>query len=153
MTLSAFPLLGPDRGTMTQEAVGVLCDTGGGRVLLQLRDDLPGVDQRGRWCLFGGGREPGEALADTAAREFAEETGVIVPPGDFAPLCRVHARDKPLTIFVFTLAAAIAPGDIRVGEGVGFGMFTARQLRGLDFIPHLRPVLEQHFSAKVFATE
>ena len=151
-------ILGPDHGAAfgppDTVAVGVLADVGDGRVLLQLRDDIDGVGQRGRWCFFGGGHEPGEDFATTAAREFHEETGLLFPPERFRPHCAVYAPPKDsLIIHVYSLKARIEPADIRVLEGVGFGMFTARQLRGLDFIPHLKCVLEEFFGAKVFATE
>lgn len=149
-----FPLLGPDLGPVRNEAVAILCVTPENHVLLQLRDDRPDVDQAGRWCFFGGGREPGETLEQTCMRELAEETGLTRDKTAFTPHSRVHAPpEKSLVIYNFALTANISPSDIRVMEGCGFGLFTARQLRGLDFIPHLRVVLETHFEAKVFATE
>ena len=43
----------------------------GGRVLLLRHTYIPG------WHFPGGGVEPGEAAADAAAREMAEETGLV----------------------------------------------------------------------------
>jgi 8-oxo-dGTP pyrophosphatase MutT (NUDIX family) len=51
----------------------------GGRVLLQLGKDA----HRRRdfyWLSIGGGAEPGEPLAQAAAREMREETGIDVEP-------------------------------------------------------------------------
>ncbi|HIM37825.1 MAG TPA: NUDIX domain-containing protein, partial [Dehalococcoidia bacterium] len=44
-------------------------------VLLTRRTD------NGRWCLPGGGMDPGESAAEACAREVVEETGLIVRVG------------------------------------------------------------------------
>src|SRR5207237_1802961 len=46
-----------------------------GRVLLQLRDDKPGLPGAGQWGFFGGHVEPGERPADAFLREMDEELG------------------------------------------------------------------------------
>jgi len=40
--------------------------------------------KRGCWAIPGGFLERGETLAEGAARELREESGVVVPPGDLA---------------------------------------------------------------------
>ena len=49
-----------------------------GRALLQLARGLLGGDRR--WLTIGGGLEPGETLAEAAARELREEAGISVEP-------------------------------------------------------------------------
>jgi 8-oxo-dGTP pyrophosphatase MutT (NUDIX family) len=49
-----------------------------GRVLLQLARGLLRGDRR--WLTIGGGLEPGETLAEAAAREMREEAGIVVDP-------------------------------------------------------------------------
>jgi 8-oxo-dGTP pyrophosphatase MutT (NUDIX family) len=62
----------------------VLLDASG-RVLLFLTVD-PGAPDVGTWWeLPGGGMEPGETVAVTAARELAEETGLALSPEAFGP--------------------------------------------------------------------
>ncbi|MHA6620076.1 NUDIX hydrolase [Pseudonocardia sp. DLS-67] len=50
-----------------------------GRLLLVQRANEPG---RGLWSLPGGRVEPGEDDAAALVREMAEETGLVIQPGD-----------------------------------------------------------------------
>jgi 8-oxo-dGTP diphosphatase len=65
--------------------VGGLAYDGSGRLLLVQRANEPG---RGLWSLPGGRVEPGEDDAAALVREMAEETGLVVQPGDLVG--RVH---------------------------------------------------------------
>lgn len=56
---------------------GVIVLDGEGRILLQRRGD------DGNWCIPGGAVEPGETVAEAAAREVFEETGLIVDDMEF----------------------------------------------------------------------
>ena len=62
-----------------------------GAVLLQLRDDQPGLSAAGMWVFPGGHCEPGESCQDCARREFREETGYDCvephPLAEFEYLC------------------------------------------------------------------
>lgn len=49
-------------------------------LLVCLRDDFPHIPWPAHWDLPGGGAEPGEAPADCALRELAEEFGLHLPP-------------------------------------------------------------------------
>jgi ADP-ribose pyrophosphatase YjhB (NUDIX family) len=62
-------------------AVGVVARDPRGRLLLVLRANPPAA---GRWSLPGGRVEAGETLAEAAARELAEETGLRAPVGPVA---------------------------------------------------------------------
>jgi ADP-ribose pyrophosphatase YjhB (NUDIX family) len=59
--------------------VGGLAYDEQGRLLLIRRANDPG---RGLWSLPGGRVEPGEDDAAALVREMAEETGLVVQPGD-----------------------------------------------------------------------
>jgi ADP-ribose pyrophosphatase YjhB (NUDIX family) len=65
--------------------VGGLAYDDSGRLLLVRRANEPG---RGLWSLPGGRVEPGEDDAAALVREMAEETGLVVQPGDLVG--RVH---------------------------------------------------------------
>ena len=52
-----------------------------GRILMQLRDDIPTIADPGCWVIPGGEIDPGETPEEGARREFLEETGYRIPPG------------------------------------------------------------------------
>jgi len=53
----------------------IIFDPMRGRALLTRRSD------NGRWCLPGGGMDPGESAPEACAREVLEETGLVVRVG------------------------------------------------------------------------
>ena len=115
-----------------------------GRVLMQLRDDRPGIAAPGHWGLFGGGVEPGEDLVEAAVREFREETGVWLSEHELAPLVRVPSQARSDgVLYVFHTDRRIAPGELRLGEGAGFAFLTPAQLLRFDVIAPLRPLFAE----------
>lgn len=67
--------------TTAQDFAGAkLILTCGDDLLVCLRDDFPHIPWPAHWDLPGGAAEPGEAPADCALRELAEEFGLHLPP-------------------------------------------------------------------------
>lgn len=62
-----------------------------GRLLLQQRDDIPGLLYAGLVGLFGGHKEGSETPIETVRREIEEETGLVFPPERFELLVEVRA--------------------------------------------------------------
>ncbi len=73
-------------------ACAILIDTLG-RFLLQQRDDVPGVFQRGKIGLFGGHREGDETFLQCIVREIHEEISHFSPPENFIHLTTYDGDD------------------------------------------------------------
>ncbi len=103
-------------------AVGLIV-AGDGRLLLQLRDDRPGLPGAGMWGLFGGHLEPGEPPARAFLREIDEELGWR--PQHFEPyITREVDRDDWRVISHVFAAHLDAPLDhLTLGEGRALQLF------------------------------
>ncbi|NVO21867.1 NUDIX hydrolase [Donghicola sp. C2-DW-16] len=115
-----------------------------GRVLMQLRDDLPHVAGAGMWSMFGGAVEEGEDLITAAIREFDEETGIQLSRAELEPLAVLPAsRRADGALFIHRCTRFIAPSDIRLGEGAGFGFLTRAQVAQYPVLPQMQMMLAQ----------
>jgi 8-oxo-dGTP diphosphatase len=102
-----------------------------GRLLLQRRDDIPGILFPGRIGIFGGHREGNETFLQCVVREIHEEISYYIPPERFAHLASYEgvdpevnngnvrseyfiARDIPVDDLVITEGALLIarPGDL-----------------------------------------
>jgi 8-oxo-dGTP pyrophosphatase MutT (NUDIX family) len=90
-----------------------------GKVVLQLRDDIPGIDNPGMITSFGGAAEPGETAIDCALREIEEETGLQADPAVLRYIGAISKRDRNsnMTACVFFLLAGVEPTSLVVTEG------------------------------------
>ncbi|WP_435769130.1 NUDIX hydrolase [Nocardioides sp. SYSU DS0651] len=79
--------------TATRRTVArVLPVSADGRVLLLLGCD-PALPEERYWFTVGGAADPGESLAEAAARELREETGLVVAPSELgAPFGRYEVE-------------------------------------------------------------
>jgi 8-oxo-dGTP pyrophosphatase MutT (NUDIX family) len=102
-----------------QAAAGVVMTTPDGRFILQLRDDIPNIDNPGRITPFAGGAEPGETPTDCALRELEEETGVKADAAALRFLAGASKLDfrGRKTAVVMYLLTNIDPALLRVTEG------------------------------------
>lgn len=109
-------------------------------IILQHRDDKPGIGWPGYWSLPGGGAEPGETPMETVLREIMEETGIVperiaeVPVTSYDP-----ARNPP---HVFLGAWEGAEEDLVLGEGQALRLCPLERLPE-KMPPHIRHYIDQ----------
>lgn len=113
-------------------------------VLLNLRDDIPGIAHPNRWSLLGGGCDPGESAAETVRRELLEEADVPAPR--VLPGWRFVDREGScnlLTAFVVPTTRTL--GQLTLREGQDLGFFAAAEAFALDLVPFARRLLTAYF--------
>jgi 8-oxo-dGTP diphosphatase len=82
-----------------------------GRLLMGLRRGSHGA---GTWSVPGGSLQPGETVAQCAARELVEETGMVAEPNDIEPLgCtnRVYAAENGQHFTTVYVLALVGPEE------------------------------------------
>ncbi|WP_226967076.1 NUDIX domain-containing protein [Streptomyces phaeolivaceus] len=84
-------------------------------VLLQLRDDKPGICWPGHWSLPGGGSEPGETPMDTILREIKEETGIVPDTIEEVTVAAYEPGRTPPHVFLGSWEGV--ESELVVGEG------------------------------------
>lgn len=114
-----------------------------GRFLLIRRINPPSADL---FAFPGGRAEPGESPADTALREFLEETGIPVrDPQLFATYDILAEKDDGRDFFlsVFTVQADADLEAIAADDAADAGWYTADEIRGLPVPPSVLDCAER----------
>jgi 8-oxo-dGTP pyrophosphatase MutT (NUDIX family) len=96
-----------------ETASALLIDTAG-RLLLQQRDDVPGILYPGMVGLFGGHCEGNETFLECVVREVHEEVSYFVPPEQFEYLTERHGVDPAVEggiIYGHVFVARDIPSD------------------------------------------
>jgi 8-oxo-dGTP diphosphatase len=111
-------------------AAAVVWDEGG-RVLLVRR--APGVSRAGRWSIPAGFVDADEEVRAAAARELAEETGLIAEIGEVLQVAsNFHDPAKP-TVGVW-FAGRVVGGELQAGDDAAeAGFFALNALPELAF--------------------
>ncbi len=114
---------------MSEGCQVVLVDAAG-RILLQLRDDIPTIPFPGMWAIPGGMLEPGETPLACIVREVVEELGVRIAPAEVAHLM---TRTRSYGIeHTFTARLDVAAEDIRLTEGQRVAWFPVADAVGME---------------------
>lgn len=76
-----------------REGASAILISSDGRLLFQLRDNVPDISDPGMLDFFGGGREGDESFLDCVVREVYEEIGFYLPAERFASIGRYVEPD------------------------------------------------------------
>lgn len=113
-------------------------------VLLQLRDDIPGIAFPGFWGFFGGHIEPGETPEVALARELWEEIGYEIPEATFFG----HYPEPWVQRNVFTVPLLVELETLSLKEGWDWGLFTPAEIdrgeRYSERAGQVRPLAAPH---------
>jgi 8-oxo-dGTP diphosphatase len=118
-----------DGDALPEGCQAVLVDAAG-RVLLQLRDDIPTIPFPGMWAIPGGMLEPPETPLACIVREVAEELGVEMAPADVTHLM---TRTRSYGVeHTFTARLDVPAEEIRLTEGQRVAWFPVAEAVGMD---------------------
>ncbi|WP_370276577.1 NUDIX domain-containing protein [Roseovarius indicus] len=99
---------------------GVLLVAEDGELILQFRDDKPGITNPGRVSLFGGTAKRGETPRKAACRELHEETCISVEPGELLLLgVFPYATGTVSSVAFAYVLPNVDPRSINIIEGAG----------------------------------
>ena len=124
-------------GELRPGASALIFDEARERILMTQRKD------NSRWCLPGGGMDPGESAAETCVREVLEETGLEVR---VTKLVGIYTTPDLLIEFpdgnkiqpvAFSFEAEITGGELSLSnETIAFGWYTVAEIEAMDTMEH-----------------
>jgi 8-oxo-dGTP diphosphatase len=97
-----------------------------GKLLMQLRDNIPTILYPGLWGLFGGHMEAGETPEVAVVREIAEEIAYDLPP-DFKKF-GVYA-DEIVHRNIFYAPLTVPISELTLLEGWDLGLLSLDEIR------------------------
>jgi 8-oxo-dGTP diphosphatase len=117
-------------GASLPEGCQVVLVDAAGRILLQLRDDIPTIPFPGMWAIPGGMLEPGETPLACTVREVEEELGVRIPP---AEVTHLMTRTRSYGIErTFTARLDVPAEDIALTEGQRVAWFPVADAAAME---------------------
>ena len=137
-----------DAQPRTEIAVGLIVAEDG-RLLLQHRDEKPGLPGAGKWGLFGGHVEAGERPEAAFLREMDEELGWR--PRRFEPFTKrdVHSDGWRLTSHVFAAHLDVPLDALTLGEGQAMALHAPDALHP-DTLPRIAGVIAEFAASRAY---
>ena len=121
---------------------GLLIENAKGEILLQLRDDKPGLEYPNCWGTFGGQVEEGETPQEALIREIREELDYDVERPE---LYRVYSFEG-YDIYMFsTIDKKITLNDLDVREGQRAEFFSREAAKKIPCAFNCREIVEDYF--------
>ena len=124
-------------GKLSPGASALIFDQSTGNVLLTRRQD------NGRWCLPGGGMDPGESAAEACIREVFEETGLEVKVKRLvgiytSPDILIEYPDgNKIQPVAFSFEVEVTGGTLGLSdETTEVGYFTIEKMEMMDMMEH-----------------
>jgi 8-oxo-dGTP diphosphatase len=109
------------------------------RILLGQRNKDP---QRGSWVIPGGKIQAFESIAEAAARELEEETGLMVQVDDQFRAYEIVNRPSEHRIVIYSWAR-VTGGTLKASDDLSaVRFFSSEELREVPLTPLVRRVLE-----------
>ena len=124
-------------GKLSPGASALIFERTTGKILLTRRED------NGRWCVPGGGMDPGESAAEACVREVFEETGLQVKATKLvgiytSPDILVEYPDgNKIQPVAFSFEVEITGGTLGLSdETTEVGYFTIKEMENMDMMEH-----------------
>ena len=125
------------RGVLRVGASSIIFDESREKILLTKRTD------NGRWCLPGGGMDPGESAEEACIREVLEETGLaarvtkLVGVYTSPDIAIEYADGNLIQPVAFSFEAEVTGGELGLSdETTEYGYFDAEEMDALDLMEH-----------------
>lgn len=108
-----------------------------------------GITPTNFWCPPGGGVEFGESIGETLQKEFEEETGLLIKPGEFLFGCEYI--EEPIHSIELFYSVKAEGGDLKTGSDPEIQII--KSVRFMNFAEILAlPEKELHGIFKVITT-
>ncbi len=131
-----------------RDCVSALLTDQQGKLVIQLRDDKPGLLFPAHWATLGGGIEKGETPDQAMLRELEEEIAPAPPVTFwryFAHSYRVRGETRMVANHVYVGQLSCALEDIKLYEGQRLGAFAAHEIDGLRIAYGLEVIFKAFF--------
>lgn len=130
-----------------KRTAGMILINSKNEVLLQLRDNKPGILFPGCYSLFGGKIEESETKEIALKREIEEEIGVKLNEFNFFKTYHYLINNEIHEINVFIVHKNLNQEDIMLREGAGFGFFSKPNIKTIRLGFNTEQILTDFFNA------